>query len=221
MAEEHAADMDELLTRHQDFVHEHAADPVFFALEQEALDLIARITRLTTGDRRAPLRPRRGTPALKRLRPRRHPRLRTRNGTIDTRRAPRRRSPVASVRALPAQRTRLRALPREARAGAATASSDAVAEEADAPRTAAAARPSRRTRRRTHGLLATTSLAELVVREGWEQAVERENALVCAYDRRRRNLPQLEFSSQVEEVRRGGVRRISHTLLHPETETSP
>lgn len=68
------------------------------------------------------------------------------------------------------------------------------------------------------GLTATTSLAEFVVRERWEDAVRRENVLVCAYDRRRIELPRIEYTGAVDEIRRGGVRRISRTLLHPERE---
>lgn len=47
LAQEHAADMEDLLERHHDFVRQNVGDSTFFALEQEALDLIARITRLT------------------------------------------------------------------------------------------------------------------------------------------------------------------------------
>lgn len=221
LAEEHAADMDELLNRHQDFVHEHAAEPAFFALEQEALDLIARITRLTTE-----------TVAL--LSGRAEELLRSTGFDRDDIRDFVRETEPPSLAALLANGTPLPPFvpflhgelgfelfleklgqerpqpppmpsPRKLTRSAPPSRLDPIAElEGELDR-----------------LAETTSVAELVVRERWEQAVQRENALVCAYDRRRRTLPQLEFTSDVENVHRGGVRRISRTLLHPEQEPSP
>lgn len=59
---------------------------------------------------------------------------------------------------------------------------------------------------------------EIVVGRDWPTSVARHNALVDAYTRRRVALPELEFSLDVDEPRRGGVARISRTTLHPERE---
>lgn len=220
LAEEHAADMDELLTRHQDFVHEHAADPAFFALEQEALDLIARITRLTTE-----------TVAL--LSGRAEELLRSTGFDRDDIRDFVHETEPSALAALlgggvplppfvPFLHSELgfelflEKLGQERPQPPPMPSPRKLTRRAPPPRLD----PIAELEGELDGLVATTSVAELVVREGWEQAVERENALVCAYDRRRRKLPQLEFTGQVEEVHRGDVRRISRTLLHPEPETS-
>lgn len=215
LAEEHAADMDELLTRHRDFVQEHAAEPAFFALEQEALDLIARITRLTSE-----------TIAL--LSGRAEELLRSTGVDRDDIREFVRESEPPLLAGLLADwmplppfvpflhselgfELFLEKLGQER----------PVPPPMPPPRTLARRAPPQRLdpiaelEGELAALTAPASVAELVVRERWQQAVQRENALVCAYDRRRRELPQLEFTGELEDVRRGGVRRISRTLLHP------
>lgn len=218
LAEEHAADMDELLKRHHDFVHEHAADPAFFALEQEALDLIARITRLTSE-----------TIAL--LSTRAEELLRSTGFDRDDIRDFVRETQPSTLASLLAGGM---PLPPFVPFLHSELGFELFLEKLGQERPLPPPMPPPRTlKRRTPPprldpiaelegelgtLTQTTSVAELVVRERWEQAVRRENALVCAYDRRRRALPRLEFTSEVEDVRRGGVRRISRTLLHPEEE---
>ena len=219
-AEEHAADMDELLKRHQDFVHEHATDPTFFALEQEALDLIARIARLTTE-----------TVAL--LSGRAEELLRSTGFDRDDIRDFVRETKPPALAALLAGGAPfppfvpflhselgfelfLEKLGQERPQPPPMPAPRKLTRRAPPPRLD----PIAQLESDLVSLTETTSVAGVVVRERWEQAVGRENALVCAYDRRRRTLPQREFTGEVEDVRRGGVRRISRTLLHPASETS-
>jgi hypothetical protein len=65
-------------------------------------------------------------------------------------------------------------------------------------------------------LAVKATAAEIVVGRDWPTSVARHNALVDAYTRRRVALPELEFSLEVDEPRRGGVACISRTTLHPE-----
>lgn len=215
LAEEHAADMDDLLMRHHDFVEQHASDPALSALEQEALDLIARITRLT-GETIGLLSGR----AEELLRSTGFDRDDIRDFVRET-------EPPALAALLagsvplppfvPFLHTELGFELLLEKLGQKRPTPPPM----PAPRKLARRRPPKRRdpiselEGELGTLTSTTSVADVVVRESWAQAVQRENALVSVYDRRRRKLPLVEFTRQVEDVRRGGVRRISRTLLHP------
>lgn len=218
LAQEHAGDMEDLLERHHNFVQQQSTDSAFFVLEQEALDLIARIARLT-GE----------TIAL--LSGRAEEVLRTAGLDRDDIREFVRETEPLALAALLAGTLPLPPFVPFLRAELGfelflekLGHRRPVPPPMPPPRKLVRREPPLRVdpivelEGELATLTTTTSVADLIVRERWEDAVRRQNALVCAYDRRRRTLPRIDYTGESENIRRGGVRRISRTLLHPERE---
>lgn len=61
------------------------------------------------------------------------------------------------------------------------------------------------------------TLAAHLVRESWEVSVGRHSALIEAYSRNGRDLPDLEHLDGVDEVERHDVWRVSKSILRPRT----
>lgn len=59
------------------------------------------------------------------------------------------------------------------------------------------------------------ALAEVVIRETWEIAVARSGAVVAAYASDAASLPTIDDSGEMAEPSRGGVWRISQSILRP------
>jgi hypothetical protein len=211
---EHVDDMEKLLQEHERFRIEHSNDADFMALEYEALDLCAKLggraatviaalthkadelmrggARLDRGDIREFLEQCEGAKL---------------SGILAGLAAPPPYVPFISVTAafdallekaghvaetappLPEPQALVRVTPSPV--------PDPVAELAD----------------ELAALNAPASLAEIVIRDSWEASTRRYGTLMEAVARRRRRLPPVRFTAQIDEPKRGGVWRISKTTV--------
>lgn len=62
-------------------------------------------------------------------------------------------------------------------------------------------------------LTAPTSIAEIVIGPSWEASTSRYGTLMEAVARRRKRLPPVTFTAEIDEPKRGGVWRISKTTV--------
>lgn len=62
-------------------------------------------------------------------------------------------------------------------------------------------------------LTAPASLAEIVIGDSWQASTSRYGTLMEAVARRRKRLPPLRFTAEIDEPKRGGVWRISKTTV--------
>lgn len=68
--------------------------------------------------------------------------------------------------------------------------------------------------RELRALAAPLTVADFAVRESWRSSIARHGALLAAYSGPRR-LPRVRHEPAVDEVRRGGVWKVSRSYLEP------
>jgi hypothetical protein len=211
---EHVDDMEKLLQEHERFRIEHSTDADFMALEHEALDLCAKLgdraanviaaltdkadelmrggARLDRGDIREFVEQCDGSRLA---------------GIVDGLAAGPPYVPFISVTAA------FEALLEKAGHVAETApplpEPQALVRQAPSP----VPDPLAELTEELLALTAPASLAEIVIADNWETSTRRYGTLMEAVARRRKRLPPVTLTAQVDEPKRGGVWRISKTTV--------
>lgn len=211
---EHVDDMERLLEEHERFRIEHSSDPDFMALEHEALDLCAKL-----GDRAATV--------IAALTDKADELMRGGAGLdrgdirefVESCEPGELASIVGGLAATPPYvpflqvRAAFEALVEKA-AHLAT-SAPQLPEPTPLVRTAPEPVPDPVAEMAAEllALAAPTPIVELVVSHSWASSASRYGTLMETVARRRRRLPPIGFSQDVDEPRRGGVWRISKTTV--------
>jgi hypothetical protein len=213
----HVEDMQDLLDEHVTFRAQHADDPDFLQLEQDALDLVPRL------GKRAAL-------VIRMLTERAEQRMRggARVDRADIREFLAQAEDlgilagiVAGLAApppfLPGLNGALALDLLEVESGRVRPEPPPLPEPEPVERLVPPPRydPTRELAGELFALAAPTPVTDVVVRESWTTAVRRHNALVDAYSRRNLELPALEHEDAVDEPRRFGVWRISRSTIRP------
>jgi len=213
---EHADDMRDLLDEHETFFAEHRSDALFLRSEQDALDLIAKLGKLSadvidalTG--RATDRMRGGM---------RIDRSDLREFLADQ--APQTLAGLVESLAIPPPSVGW--VPVEAAfealvdaAGRQRPEPPLLPEPSELARmpVAAAPDPFSEVALELAALDEPVTLAEMIVRETWDEAIARNGAVVAAYSSDDGSLPAVEDSGKLDEPKRGDVWRISKSTLRP------